>query len=564
MHLRPRPPAYLRPAYLLLAWTVLNLVQAALTPLDPDETYYWMYAGDLAWGYFDHPPAVALTVALGRDWLPGALGLRLGTVLVSAATVTALYHLLDRPRGRALLVAASLAFAQPFLHVYGFIATPDGPLLLFAVLYLLALRRFLREASWGNGLVWGLTMAGLLYAKYHGVLLILFTVLPHLWYLLRRPAAWLAVMSGALLYLPHLYWQYAHDWPSFRYHLGGRDDPYQLKYTLQYLLNQLLVFSPFLLYHYGRAFYHSRATDRFVRSCRWLVVGLLLFFLVMTSKGGTEAQWTALLSVPLVYLTYAEAVRYPRAQATLLRLCWLTGGILLLARLLLMAPREWLPFRKPFDNAPWVERLHEIAGDEPVIVENSYRLSSLYEFYSGRPGWTFTDVAYRNNQYGLWARDSVFQGQTVWLLGQGNWKNPQAEEFRPQKGTMRLERVTDFQVAWRVELLPDLDALASLATTDSAQLEVRAHAPYPINLGSDLPLDLFAIVWDQQGEKNYWELGPLETTTLPRNDTTLLYRGILTVPDSIAQGARELTFGLGYRGMPPLRGQSAGYTFPLH
>ena len=563
MHLRPRPPIYLRPAYLLLGWTLLNLLQAGLTPLDPDETYYWMYAGELAWGYFDHPPAVALTVALGRDWLPGTLGLRLGTVLVSAATVTALYYLLDRPRGKRLLLAASLVFAQPFLHVYGFVATPDGPLLLFTVLYLLGLRSFLREPGWGNGLLWGLTMAGLLYTKYHGVLLIAFTVLPHLGYLLRRPAAWGAVLLGALLYLPHLYWQYVHDWPSFRYHLGGRDDPYQLKYTVQYLVNQLLVFSPFLLYHYGRAFWRSSPVDSFVRSCRWLIVGLLLFFLAMTSKGGTEAHWTALLSVPLVYLTYHELLRHPSGRATLLRLCWITGGILLLARLLLMAPREWLPFEKPFDHAPWVERLHEIAGDEPVVVENSYRFASLYEFYSGRPAWTFTDVAYRNNQYGLWARDSVFQGRTVWLLGQGNWKNPTAVDFHPQKGTMRLQRVEDFQVAWRVKLLPELELPVELAVGSSVALTVRAYTPYPTDLNSELPLDLFAIIWDERGEKDYWKLGPMETTTLPPDDTTLLYRGRLTVPDTVPTGEVELTFGLGYRGMPPLRGQSVKYLVRL-
>ncbi|MEM6771092.1 MAG: glycosyltransferase family 39 protein, partial [Bacteroidota bacterium] len=341
---------------MLLTWLVINLLQAAFTPLDADETYYWMYASQLDWGYFDHPPAVAVLIKLGMDWLPGALGLRLGHVLASTVTIAGMWYLLERPQGPWLWLGAALVFAQPFLNVYGFIATPDGPLLLFTVLYLLAYRRFLALPNLANGALWGLTMAGLLYAKYHGVMLIFFSVLPHLFWLLRQPGAWVAALGGAALYAPHLYWQYANDYPSFRYHLKGRNDAYKFKYTTEYLLNQLLIFSPLLVWFYGKTLYHFRnifwartqveskdqeatkvtdgsgtspsgiqesgselppnapthhaswADRAFLRVNYWLIAGFFLFFLYSTTKGGTEAQWTALLSMPLCYLTF-RAVR---------------------------------------------------------------------------------------------------------------------------------------------------------------------------------------------------------------------------------------------------------------
>ncbi|MEM9258591.1 MAG: glycosyltransferase family 39 protein, partial [Bacteroidota bacterium] len=295
------------PYWFLLIWLAINLLQAAFSPLDADETYYWMYAQQLNWGYFDHPPAVAMLISLGKDWLPGALGLRFGHVLASTLTIGGMWYLLERPRGQLLWLAAALVFAQPFLNVYGFIATPDGPLLLFTVLYLLAYRRFLDQPSLKNGALWGMTMAGLLYSKYHGVMLIFFTVLPHLFWLLRQPGAWVAVLGGAALYVPHLYWQYANDFPSFRYHLSGRDDAYEISFTLEYILNQLVIFSPLLLWHYWQTFRKDAGRDRFGVACRWLVVGFLLFFLYTTTKGGTEAQWTALLSIPLVFLTFRAA-----------------------------------------------------------------------------------------------------------------------------------------------------------------------------------------------------------------------------------------------------------------
>ncbi len=547
----------LRPLYLLITWLLVNLLQAACTPLDPDETYYWMYAGQLAWGYFDHPPAVAVLISLGKDWLPGALGLRFGHVLAGTATVAALYYLLDRPRNGELLLAAGLIAAQPMLQVYGFIATPDGPLLLFATLYLLMYRRFLRTPTLTNGLIWGLTMAGLLYSKYHGIMLILFSVLPNLGFLLRQSGAWLAAASGAALFAPHLYWQYLHDFPSFRYHLSGRDDPYRLSFTLQYLVNQLLIFSPLLVYHYFLTFRRDRARDPFERGCRWLVGAFLLFFLYTTTKGSTEAQWTALLSIPLVYLTYHAALRFPDWQPAINKLALATICLLVVARLLLVLPRDWLPFEKPFDHAPWVERLAEIAGDRPVVVENSYRLASLYQFYSGgKPGWTFTNVEYRPSQYDLWQNDTAFQDRTVLLLGQANWHTSDSRPFATQKRRMQLKVVPDFQVAKTVRIAVAGTLPPTVAPGDVLDLRLTAVAPDPVDLQSALPLDLFAILQFPGGEQVFWKLEPLELKEISGGGARVLYAGPLRIPMDVPPGKVYLEFGLGYRGMPPLRGQS--------
>ncbi|MEM9836311.1 MAG: glycosyltransferase family 39 protein, partial [Bacteroidota bacterium] len=113
------------PWWWLLAWWGLNMVTAAFSPIDADEAYYWMYAQQLDWGYFDHPPAVALLINLGMHWLPGELGLRLGHVLIGGLTMLIIWDILDRPQGKQAWVAALLLAALPMLQVYGFIATPD-------------------------------------------------------------------------------------------------------------------------------------------------------------------------------------------------------------------------------------------------------------------------------------------------------------------------------------------------------------------------------------------------------------------------------------------------------
>ena len=552
------PQKELNPIWLLVGWCLLNLLQAAFSPLDADETYYWMYAGDLAWGYFDHPPAVAVLIALGKDWLPGSLGLRFGHVLASTAMMAGLWHLLGKPKGQLLWLAAALVAAQPFFNVYGFIATPDGPLLLFSVLYLLAYRRFLSVPSVANGAVWGLTMAGLLYSKYHGVMLIFFTVLPHLFWLLRQPGAWVAALGGAALFAPHLWWQHANDYPSFRYHLSGRDDAYELKFTLEYVLNQLAIFSPLLTYHYALAFLKDRpATDRFAVACRWLVVGFLVFFLYTTTKGGTEAQWTALLSIPLVYLLFGAVTgRFPEWQSRVFTLSLITIGLLFVARLLLIAPRDVVPFSKPFDHEPWVTALAERAGDRPVMVQNSYRLASLYQFYSGKPAWTFTDVEYRLNQYDLWTADSAFHNQEVLVLGQKTWNKPEAQPFRTHTRDMLTAPFTSFQVVKGVSLAPVVALPPVLKRGQEVIVDLSATIPRTINTKEGLPLRLFITFHYPDGKMYYWKLRPQHFTTLTAGPQTFSYDQPFLVPEELPLGPAKVEFGLGYEGMPPLRGQS--------
>jgi hypothetical protein len=555
------PQLEIPPLWLLGGWLVLNTIQAGWSPLDADEAYYWMYAQQLDWGYFDHPPMVALLVSLGKDWLPGALGVRFGHVLASTATVAVVWHLLNRPGGQHLWLMAALIFVQPMLHVYGFIATPDGPLLLFAALYLLAYRNFLQKSTLVNGALWGLTMAGLLYSKYHGLVFILLSVLPNVGWLIRRPGAWLAALGGALLYAPHLYWQYANDFPSFRYHLHGRDDVYQLEFTLGYVVNQLVIFSPLLVYHYGMAVSRNSPKTSFSKALRWLIIGFLLFFLFSTAKGRTEAQWTAPLSIPLIYLVFTVARdTYPRWQHSLWRLCLLGGGIMIVARLLLIAPREALPFAKPFDHQPWTERLAEMADDRPVVIQNSYRLASLYTFYTGKPAWTTSDVFYRPNQYDLWTSGREFHDQSILFLGQEAWSFPEATPFVTHNQNMVAAPIDSFQMVEGLRLLWKNSLPDTLTPGEKYSIEVGVQRPafpdYAIDLNRGLPLDLFITFYHGKRVVSFLKLRPLANHQLPAARVQLLYHGDFAAPTDIPSGETIIELGLGYRGMPPLKGQS--------
>ena len=205
----------------------------AVTPLAPDEAYYWVWSRALAPGYPDHPSMVALWIRVGT-WLAGdgSLGVRLlGPLAVVAASVL----LVDAgesllPGRRAGLRAAALLNASLLFGVGAVVMTPDTPLLFFWTGCLWALGRLVRS---GDG-AWWLAVgafAGLALASKYTALFLWFGIA--VWLLatperrwLARPAPWLGALLGGAMFLPDVLWNAAHHWASFTQQ-GGRIGEFQ-------------------------------------------------------------------------------------------------------------------------------------------------------------------------------------------------------------------------------------------------------------------------------------------------------------------------------------------------
>jgi 4-amino-4-deoxy-L-arabinose transferase-like glycosyltransferase len=228
-----------RLAAALAALTLIRLIVAAITPLAPDEAYYWTWSHALAAGYADHPPMVALWIKAGT-LIAGerALGVRLLGPLSAALGSWLLADAADRlfPARRAGIVAALLLNATLFLGVGSVIMTPDTPLLFFWCATIWALSRIAAGAPAGWWLLagafagWWLlagAFAGLaLDSKYTAVMLfagvgVWLVWVPSLRRWLIRPAPWLGGLLGLALFLPNLAWNQQHGWVSM-VKQGGR------------------------------------------------------------------------------------------------------------------------------------------------------------------------------------------------------------------------------------------------------------------------------------------------------------------------------------------------------
>src|SRR5215213_5671999 len=76
-------------------WLLLNLIQSAATGLLDYEAYYCFYSRFPAWGYFDHPPMVAMLIKAGYAIFPNQFGVRVMFAVMSTGSVWLIQKLLN-------------------------------------------------------------------------------------------------------------------------------------------------------------------------------------------------------------------------------------------------------------------------------------------------------------------------------------------------------------------------------------------------------------------------------------------------------------------------------------
>jgi 4-amino-4-deoxy-L-arabinose transferase-like glycosyltransferase len=234
-------PRWTAPAALLAA-TLLRLLLAAITPLAPDEAYYWVWSRALAAGYLDHPPMVALWIRAGTGLAgPGALGVRLlGPLATALGSVLLARAGEDLLPGSGVGVAAAVLLNATLLFGVGAITmTPDTPLLLFWTFALFALARLHATGRGEWWLVAGAAAGLALDSKYTAALiapavLLWLVAVPTMRPWLRRPQPWAGATLALLLFAPVIWWNAGHGFASFL-RQGGRAGDWSPERGMQFL-----------------------------------------------------------------------------------------------------------------------------------------------------------------------------------------------------------------------------------------------------------------------------------------------------------------------------------------
>lgn len=397
------------------AWFLLGLFQSIFTELQDDEAYYWVFAHYLDWGYFDHPPMIALLIKIGTLLFGGELGVRLLPLILNTATIYITEKLTEK-KNPFLFYAIVLSVAV--LQISGFVAVPDIPLMFFTALFFLLYRKFLNKPSWTNTLWLGLAAAALLYSKYHGVLVLLFVVLSNV-RLLRNVKIYVAGLLALTLFLPHLWWQYQHNWISFRYHLFESNvNPYKFSYTTDYILGQLLLAGPLAGFLLWPASFLYRTKNSFEKALKFTAVGFFLFFLLSTLKGKVEPNWTSPAIIPVMVLAHQYFLQKEGWRKWLLRLLPITLVITIAFRVIMVVnliPADAIVERyHAWEH--WPQQLASKTKPYPVVFNNSYQRASKYWFYSGQMTYSLNKFDDRRNNYNFWPVEDSLLGKPVYIF----------------------------------------------------------------------------------------------------------------------------------------------------
>lgn len=440
----------------LFIWFIVNLLQGLFTEIHEDEAYYHLFGEHLAWGYFDHPPMVGLMTFLSSIFFSGTLGVRFFTIIASCLSLFVIWKIVngtafrqaqrpasvevpepvEGPTSKHVFLFFTLACSIVMFNIYGFVTTPDAGLILFSALFLLVYQRYLEEKKWSKALMMGVMTALMIYSKYHAFLFLGLIVLSNL-KLLKDGKFWVACLLALALLTPHILWQVSNDFPSFRYHLSGRSEPFRRSYFLEYLPNQLLIFNPFtfgavvyVLIKYRNSQSPERATRTdasgatlasatpaekqiFERGLRFILIGIFFFFWLMAFRGHVEPHWTIVCVIPMVVLVYRKALIDEKLRKYIKRFVQPSILLVIAFRILLLTP---LVDRFGYHGKEtYYKAIEQVTKENPVVFRGSFQQPALYHYFTGKESSTLQSYYDRMTQYDLWQFDKNWIGKHVFV-----------------------------------------------------------------------------------------------------------------------------------------------------
>jgi len=444
----------------VLGAALLRAALAAVVPLLPDETYYWEWTRRLEWGYFDHPPGIALLITLGTGLFGDTtLGVRAGPALAALLTHGAAAVGAWALGGRgaagaaAALRAAQLVALLPIATLGLVLATPDAVLFAATMVALVGVERALAAPprSWESLGWWtlaGFALGGAFLSKYTAVLLpvglvVACVVHPALRRRFAEPGPWVASVIAVGLFLPVVAWNAFNNWVSFRFQLGHGFNPSRrgnpLARELELLGGQMGLATPILfvlmaavvwvaLREGWRTRHSDRTTSTAPRVRRFALATIalfpLLFFAVSAWRRAVEANWPAMIYPAAILLLATAPARWAYDR-------WWRRGLALAAVLLaVVAAQAWRPLLPLSPSKDPIARAHgwpalaaavQAAREDPFldgtvdrwVAADRYQDASQLAFHLPDQPTVFSlNLGGRTNQYDVWqnAYDKVRPG----------------------------------------------------------------------------------------------------------------------------------------------------------
>ena len=488
----------------LFLFCILNSIQGNYTELLPDEAYYWVYSQYMDWGFFDHPPLVAVWVTISNLLFSDELGVRFFSAISYSLMLYLVWITIYHPSKNKYSWLFLLLFASTaLLNVYGFITTPDTPLLLFLALFLWAYKLYLTQKNTLIYFILSFAIAGMMYSKYQGVLILLFILLSN-WKLIKDYKIWLVCLGALVLYIPHIHWQYINDFPSIRYHLYERASvaSYKFEYTLMHVVNAIaiLVFTFIIIY---KAFFKGiKNKNIFYRGLNAIVLGFFLFFLIASYRGNVQAQWIAPIMLPLILITFNYLVEHKK---NIRLFCYLaiTNIIIIVFARIVLANDGILPVRLDFHgNKEWTLKVKDLTKNSEKLFINSFQNASIYWFYTKEKVHYEKNYLGRKNQYGYLPDNDVFSSDSIAYITRISKEYSEIKMKSSGKDSIFISFIKNYKPLFDVEINFTNAVNLEFNTSMKKSYEAVIKNPYSFDI-STKEIEVHVVFQNKKGNEKY-------------------------------------------------------------
>lgn len=408
-------------------FTAVRLVVSPFFGLGVDEAHYVLYAKYLDFSYVDHPPLVGWVHAPFYYFFGASEFLaRLPAILIFAAVSYFAYIFTLRVSGSVRIsVIGALALNCSFmLNALGLMLLPDSLLLLLVLLLVFVAEKIARQ-NMPRDYVWLGVILGLMgLAKYTSVLLvpplIIFFLLKKRYDIVFSPYMFVAALFALIMIAPVIYWNYTHDFISFRYqssHVFGTLAT-SLSNFLKSLAAQFGAYSPFLFIVAFYGFFRSlNAKDDYLRLSVLFGGTIILFFMLTSFYDRTLPHWPSifyLFFIPIgAYQLLAAERRWKR------NFLYFSIGFSLILTLFAYAelagkflafPDNKSPFRDIYGypaiakKADQILRSNSSVASKAIAVTN-WTMGSRSMYYSHPYGNKVFVIDKRKDQFDVWQKN---------------------------------------------------------------------------------------------------------------------------------------------------------------
>lgn len=254
-----------------------------------DEFYYIACSEHLALGYVDQPPLSIVLLAISRWILGDSLVAIRFLPAVAGALVVFLTGRMVRELGGGrfaqIVAALSIIAAPAYLGTNNLYSMNSFDMLFWALsayIIILIIKRGNYRLWLILGLLLGLGLLNRISVLWLGLGLIVGLLLTRQRRTLVTKGPWLAFLVAALLFLPHILWQIANDWPTLEFIQRATSEKMAGNPPVEFIVDQILNMNPalFPVWLLGLGYYFFFREGRRFSILGWIYAAVLLLLLI--------------------------------------------------------------------------------------------------------------------------------------------------------------------------------------------------------------------------------------------------------------------------------------------